>query len=139
MDPITTTNGVLAAGGFAREACTALHGVIRGLKSRDRKARMLEAELGDLIEVLELFLETFASNPSLDFGALKLPLVHCGNACKEYMKVIDRFIRHSHNTSWPSVRDWLTQKYLQGDINDFKTMLAAHKATINIALAYTNL
>ncbi|KAK2000210.1 hypothetical protein LX36DRAFT_709504 [Colletotrichum falcatum] len=37
------------------------------------------------------------------------------------------------------MRDWITQNYLQGDTNDFRSMLAAHKSTINIALANANL
>lgn len=31
------------------------------------------------------------------------------------------------------------QKYLQGDVTDFKDMLAGYKATINIAVANVNI
>ncbi|KAI1842106.1 hypothetical protein JX265_014143, partial [Neoarthrinium moseri] len=37
------------------------------------------------------------------------------------------------------MRDWITQQYLQGDINDFRAMLASYKSTITIALASANL
>jgi hypothetical protein len=83
-------------------------------------------------------LETIASNPTLDFQALKIPFERCGHACEEYAKVIARCTKHSDGPR-PSAGDWITQKYLQGDINDFRTMLAIYKSTINIALANANL
>lgn len=138
-DPLTITTSVLAVGGFAFKASTALHELIRGFQSQNKDARALKAEVGDLTEVLGSLLETIASNPTLDFGTLKLPLQRCGHACEEYGKIIERCTQHSGDKSRPSVRDWVTQKYLQGDINDFKAMLAAHKSTIAIALANANL
>ncbi|OLN97070.1 hypothetical protein CCHL11_02127 [Colletotrichum chlorophyti] len=138
-DPITITTSVLAVGGFALKSSIALRDLIRSLQSQNRDARALKDELNDLTDVLSSLIETIANNPSLDFQSLKRPLQRCGNACEEYGKIIERCTKHSNNTSRSSVRDWLTQKYLQGDINDFKAMLAAHKSTINIALAHANL
>ncbi|KAI5458951.1 hypothetical protein BGZ63DRAFT_360626 [Mariannaea sp. PMI_226] len=139
MDPLSITTGVIGAGTFAFNACTALHSFIRELKSQDKSARALKAELNDLTVVLQLLLETIANHPTLDFQALKLLLLRCGHACEDYGKIIERCTKHSSTTSRPSVRDWVKQKYLQGDINDFKAMLAAYKSTINIALANANL
>ena len=138
-DPLSITASVLAVGGFALKSSTALYTTIRSFQSQNKDARALKAELGDLTEVLGSLLETIASNPTLNFEALKLPLQRCGNACEDYGQIISRCMKHSDKTSRPSVRDWITQKYLQGDINDFKSMLAAYKSTINIALANTNL
>lgn len=139
MDPLSISSGVLAVGGFTLKAIMALHGNIRSMKSQDKDARALKGELSDLTGVLSSLLETIASNPTLDFEALEGPLQRCGNACEEYGKIIARCTKYSSDTSRPSLRDWIQQKYLQGDINDFKAMLAAHKATINIALANANL
>lgn len=134
MDPGT----ILTVAGLALKATTTLHDTIRGYKSQNRDARALKAEVNDLTVVLGFLLETMASNPTLDFKGLELPLERCGTACEEYTKIIKRCTKHSDG-SRPSARDWITQKYLQGDINDFRTMLATYKSTINIALANANL
>ncbi|GJC89249.1 hypothetical protein ColLi_12087 [Colletotrichum liriopes] len=138
-DPLSIATSVLAVGAFALNSSVALHGIIRGLQSQNKDARALKAEVGDLTGVLSSLLETIANNPSLDFKPLERPLQRCGNACEEYSKIIAQCTKHSNDTSRSSVRDWITQKYLQGDINDFRAMLAAHKSTINIALANANL
>lgn len=142
MDPVTITTTVLAVGGFTFKSCERLHGLIRSLQSQNKDARALRGELSDLMTVLGCLLETIASNPTLDFKALELPLQRCGQACEDYRKIVERCTKHSNvssDTARPSKRDWIKQKYLQGDINDFKAMLAAHKSTINIALANANL
>lgn len=134
MDPITIT----AATGSALKACVALHDAIRSYRSQDRAARTLKAEVSDLSVVLGFLLETIASNPTLNFKGLELPLRRCDTACKEYTEIVKRCTKHSEG-SRSSTRDWITQRYLQGDINDFRTMLATYKSTINIALANANL
>lgn len=142
-DPLSITAGVIAVGGFALKASTSLHELIRSFQSQNKDARALKAEVGELSEVLESLLETVAQNPTLNLTALELPLQRCGHACDEYRKIVIKATKHSRlgddGDSRTSVRDWIKQKYLQGDINDFKSMLAAHKATINIALANANL
>ncbi|KAI0012758.1 hypothetical protein F4779DRAFT_643589 [Xylariaceae sp. FL0662B] len=102
-------------------------------------ARALKAEVSHLTGVLSSLLETIADNPGLDFRALERPLQRCGKACEEYSQIISRCTKRSDSISRSSVRDWITQKYLQGDINDFRSMVAAHKSTISIALANANL
>ncbi|KAH7175959.1 hypothetical protein EDB81DRAFT_633294, partial [Dactylonectria macrodidyma] len=136
MDPVSS---VLGVAGFALTAIMTLHRNIRSLQSQNRDARALKDELSDLTGVLSSLLETIASNPTLDFEALRGPLQRCGNACEEYGKIIARCTKNSSDISRPSVLDWIKQKYLQGDINDFRAMLAAHKTTINIALVNANL
>lgn len=138
-DPLSITASVLAVGGATLKSSIVLHGLIRGFHSQNKDARALRAEVSDLTEVLGSLLETIANNPTLDFTALELPLQRCGHACDEYRNIIERCTQHSSEDSRPSVRDWITQKYLQGDINDFRAMIAVHKSTINIALANANL
>lgn len=137
-DPLSIAAGILAVAGFALKSSMALHNTIRGFQSQNKDARALKAEISDLTGVLSSLLETISNNPTLDFQSLKCPLQRCGNACEEYGRIIARCTKHS-DTSRSSMRDWITQKYLQGDINDFRTMLAAYKSTINIALANANL
>ncbi|RBA11871.1 hypothetical protein FPRO05_14150 [Fusarium proliferatum] len=124
--------------GSALKACIALHDAIRSFRSQDRDARALKAEVNDLSVVLGFLLETMANNPTIDFKGLELPLERCGTVCRDYTEIVKRCTKHS-NGSKSSKRDWIAQKYLQGDINDFRIMLATYKSTINIALANANL
>lgn len=137
-DPLSISSGVIALVTFALQSSVALYTTIRSFQSQDKNARALKSELGDLASVLEALLETISNNPNIDFRALKLPILRCGKACEEYGDLIARCTRHS-TESRSSFRDWITQKYLQGDINDFKAMLAGYKSTINIALANANM
>jgi hypothetical protein len=137
-DPLSVSSGVIALVTFAFQSSVALYRTVRNFQSQDKRARALKNELGELSEVLESLLETVNNNPELDFKALQLPLHRCGRACEEYGEIIARCSKHS-TASRPSLRDWLTQKYLQGDITDFQAMLAGYKSTINIALANANM
>ncbi|KAI1839559.1 hypothetical protein JX266_014231 [Neoarthrinium moseri] len=138
-DPFSLPTGLLVIGGVTLKSVMALHGLIRSLGSQNKDARALKAEVSDLSGVLSSLMETVANNPSLNFEALKGPLQRCGKSCEEYSAIIARCTKRSDGTTRLSMRDWITQKYLQGDINDFRTMLSAHKSTIIIALACENL
>ncbi|UKZ74790.1 hypothetical protein TrVFT333_002460 [Trichoderma virens FT-333] len=137
-DPLSIASGIVALVTFALTSSVNLYTTIRNFQSQDKKARALKIELSDITTVLESLLETVNNNPDINFEALKAPLHRCGNACNEYGELICRFTRRS-TASRSSVRDWVTQKYLQGDITDFKDMLAGYKSTINIALANANI
>lgn len=137
-DPVSTASGIIALVTFALKSTVILYDTVRSFQSQEKTARALKNELSDVTGVLESLLETVKNNPDIDFEALKLPLHRCGKSCEEYGKLIVRCTKHS-NGSRPSFRDWVKQKYLQGDINDFKDMLAVYKSTINIALANANM
>ncbi|KAH7124608.1 hypothetical protein EDB81DRAFT_951625 [Dactylonectria macrodidyma] len=109
--------GVLAVGGFALKAIMTLHGNIRSLKSQNKDAPSAQGGTQRPDWGVEF---TSGDNCQQSNSRLRSPQESTSTLC---------------DTSRPSVRDWIQQKYLQGDINDFKAMLAAHKATINIALA----
>ncbi|KAI5460910.1 hypothetical protein BGZ63DRAFT_473199 [Mariannaea sp. PMI_226] len=138
MDPGNNTTRIRTVGSLALKASKAFHATLRSLRSQDQDARALKREVADLNGVLGSLLETIASNPTLDFHALEIPLVHCGHACEEYTKVIAQCLKHSEASRLRAC-DWITQEYLQGDINDFRAMLAIYKSTINITLANANL
>lgn len=137
-DPLSISSGILALASFAFKSSITLYETVRSFQSQDKNARALKSELGELTSVLESLLETVNSNPDLDFKALERPLRRCGKACEEYGELISRCTKHS-TTSRSSFRDWITQRYLQGDITEFKAMLASYKSTINIALASVNM
>lgn len=137
-DPLSTASGVVALVTFALQSSVTLHRTIRSLRSQEKDARALKDELADLTSVLETLLETIEGHPNIDFGSLALPLQRCGKICQEYGELIAKCTRHS-TSSRASLRDWITQRYLQGDINDFRNMLSGYKSTINIALANANM
>jgi len=138
MDPISVSSGVLTLVGFAFKSTVTLYTTVRSFRSQDRDVRALRDELSDLSKVLESLQQTAETYATADLEGLKLPLHRCGKACEEYGKIIERCTKHSDG-SRPSLRDWVAQKYLQGDINQFREMLVAYKSTINVAIAHANL
>lgn len=137
-DPLSITCGVIALVSFALSSSVTLSATIRSFKAHNRHTRALLDELQDLANVLEALLTTMETNPDVDFDALKSPLDRCGVACKEYGELIARCQKHSTETH-ASMRDWIRQKYMQGDVTDFRDMLAGYKSTINIAIANVNM
>lgn len=137
-DPFSIASGVVSLTAITLQSSLALYTAVRKLQTQDKNSRALKAELNDLNQVLETLLETVSSHPEIDFKALELPLQRCSKSCEEYGELIAKCTRHSTG-SRPSLRDWFNQLYLQGDINDFKSMLGAYKSTINIAIANANL
>lgn len=132
------SSSVLALLTFAFKSTVTLYTTVRSFRSQDKDIRALRDELSDLSKVLESLKETASGYATVDLDGLKLPLLRCGKACEEYGEIIARCTKHSDG-SRPSVRDWVTQKYLQGDITQFREMLAGYKATINVAVAHANL
>lgn len=137
-DPLSIACGVASLVSFALTSSLALSTTIRSFKGQNKQTRALLAELGDLVAVLESLADTIGSSPDIDFGALRSPLDRCGKACDDYGRLIARFTKHS-TESHASIRDWVKQKYLQGDVSDFKDMIAAYKGTINIGIANVNM
>lgn len=137
-DGLSVASSVIALVAFAFKSSTVLYTTIRDFQSQDKNARALKTELTDLRGVLESLAETVDNNRDINFDTLKLPLLRCGKTCEEYGDLIARCTKHS-SPSRPSLRDWLSQQYLKGDITDFREMLAGYKSTINIALANANL
>jgi hypothetical protein len=74
----------------------------------------------------------------VDLSALELPLLRCGNACKEFEQEIIKCSSRSGG-SRTSFRDWAKLRYMGDNIDGFRQLLAGYKSTINIALADTNL
>ncbi|PVH71501.1 hypothetical protein DL98DRAFT_553643 [Cadophora sp. DSE1049] len=67
--------------------------------------------------------ETVSAAPDVDLSALDLPLLRCGNACKEFGQEIMS----------------CSSRYMGGNIDGFRQLLAGYKSTIVIALTNANL
>lgn len=136
-DPISTASGLLALAVFAFQSSTQLYQLIESFQNNQRVVRELREELEALNGVL-LSLQKAAANKDADLTTLKLPLLRCGKACKDFEAVIVKCTAHSSG-SRTSFRDWATLKYMRDDIVGFKNMLAGYKSTISIALGDANM
>lgn len=136
-DPISLASGLLTLVTFGIKSSSSLYQTIKDFNSHQRNVRELKEELEALGEVLRS-LNQMAVDPALDFTPLKLPLLRCGNACKDFEAAIVKCAEHS-NGPRTSFRDWARLKYMGDDITGFKNMLAGYKSTVTIALCDANL
>lgn len=138
IDPASITCSVVELVSFALSSTTKLADHVHTFQEHDKRTLALKRELSDLTGVLDSLLEICNVKPDINFDALKSPLDRCGHACKEYGELVARFTKRSNGTA-ASIRSWVTQRYLQGDVTDFKDMLAGYRATINMAVANVNM
>ena len=136
-DPLSTASGVLQLTLFAFKSTTVLSQLVESFRSNQRTVRELKEELKALNDVLQSLQATSVSTDA-DLTALKLPLLRCGKACKDFEAVILGCTTHSSGPR-TSFRDWVKLKYLGDDIAGFKNMLAGYKSTISIALGDANM
>jgi hypothetical protein len=136
-EPIGIASGVLALASFAFQSSVSLYQLIGSFQSTKRSIRELRQELEALDGVLRSLQQAMV-NSIVDVPALKLPLLRCGQACREFETLIVRCTAHSGG-SRTSFRDWAKLTYMGDDIMGFKNMLAGYKATISIALGDANL
>lgn len=136
-EPIGLASGLLRLVVFAFQSGNTLYRVVESFQNNQRTIRDLREELEALNKVLQSLYETTA-NADADLTALKLPLLQCGKACKEFEAVIIKSTAHSGGPR-TSFRDWAKLNYIGDDIVGFKHMLAGYKSTIIIALSDANL
>lgn len=136
-EPISLASGLLALAAFAFQSSKSLYEVVESFHSNQRTIRDLKEELQALDEVLQSLHET-ATTADTDLTALKLPLLRCGKACKEFEVVIVKCTAHSGGPR-TSFRDWAKLIYMGDDIVGFKNMLSGYKSTITIALGDANM
>jgi hypothetical protein len=136
-EPIGIASGILALAIFAFQSSTRLYQLVDSFQSNQRVVRELKEELEGLNGVLRSLQETTTST-NVDLTTLRLPLLRCGKACKDFEAIIAKCAAHSRE-SRTSFRDWLTIQYMGGNISGFKAMLASYKSTISIALGNLNL
>lgn len=136
-DPLSTASALLTLVVFAFQSSTTLYQVVESFQTNKKTIRELKEELEALTEVLKSLQEAVADS-DVDFTALKLPLLRCGKACKDFEAVIIKCTAHSGGAR-TSFRDWAKLQYMGDDIDGFRNMLAGYKSTINIALGDANM
>jgi hypothetical protein len=135
-DPLSIASGLVTLAAFALQSSITLYQVIESFKSSKKTIRELKEELEALHGVLTSLEEIIASNDD-HLSGLKLPLLRCGKACKDFETIIVKCTAHSGGPR-KSFRDWAKLQYMGDDIIGFKNMLAGYKSTISIALGDAN-
>ena len=137
-EPIGIASGLLALSTFAFQSSIKLYNTVKSFQFHPKRVRDLIEELEALTNVLRSLTETVGAITEVDLSALDLPLLRCGNACKEFEQEIMRCSSRSLGAR-TSFRDWAKLKYMGDDIDGFRQMIAGYKSTIIIALADANL
>ena len=137
-EPIGLASGLLALATFAFQSSIALCNTVQSFQSHPKRVRDLIEELEALDGVLGPLTEIVSATTDVDLSALDLPLLRCGNCCKEFEQEIMKCSSRSGG-SWTSFRDWAKLRYMGEDIDGFRRLLAGYKLTINIALTDANL
>jgi hypothetical protein len=136
-DPISIASRLLTLVVFALQSSNLLYQAVESFHNNQRAVRELREELEALDGVLQSLLE-IATNTDAHLTTLKLPLLRCGKACKDFEAVIVKCIAHSGGPR-TSFRDWAKLRYMGDDIVGFKNMLAGYKSIITIALGDANM
>ncbi|KAL8646083.1 MAG: hypothetical protein Q9226_007025 [Calogaya cf. arnoldii] len=136
-DPISLASGLVALTTFALQSSKTLFQAIESFKSNRKAIRDLREELEALNGVLRSLAETATGNET-HLDALKLPLLRCGAACKDFEAVVIKCSAHSDGSK-TSFRDWAKLTYIGEDVTGFRNMLAGYKSTISIALGDANI
>ncbi|THC92025.1 hypothetical protein EYZ11_008524 [Aspergillus tanneri] len=76
--------GALTLATFALQSSITLYDTIKSFHSHLKRVCDLREELEALSEVLGPLTEIMNTDTDSDLAALKLPLLRCGNACKEF-------------------------------------------------------
>ena len=136
-DPVGLASGLVALTTFALQSSKTLYQATESFKSNRKAIRDLREELEALDGVLQSLTETATGNET-HLDTLKLPLLRCGIACKDFEAVIIKCTAHSDGSK-TSFRDWAKLTYMGEDIIGFRNMLAGYKSTIGIALGDANM
>lgn len=137
-EPLALASGILALATFAFQSSVSLHKTVNSFRSHPKRVRDLLSELEALSNVLGSLVDLIESNSTADLSILSLPLLRCGNVCKEFQQELLRYVSQS-NSNRTSFRDWARIMYMGDHIDDFRYLLAGYKATINIALTNATL
>lgn len=136
-DPISLASGVLALTTFSIQSTKALYEVVVSFRNNGRSIRELKEEL-EALEVVLQSLQNIQSDEQIDLSVLKLPLLRCGQACRDFADIIEKCTARS-NKDKASFRDWVALTYRGKDIAGFRAVIGAYKSTIVIALADMNM
>lgn len=136
-DPISLASGILALTTFTMQSTKILYEVIESYRNNSRTVRELKEELEALEAVLGSLM-TLPNDEQIGLSVLKLPLLRCGEACRDLADTIEKCTTRSGGDR-ASFRDWFKLTYRGRDIASFRNVIAAYKSTIAIALADANM
>jgi hypothetical protein len=137
-EAIGLASGLLALATFAFQSSITLYDTVKSFRTHPTRVKELLDELQALSGVLTSLTETINATTDVDLSALDLPLLRCGNACKEFeQELLKCMSRSSDNRT--SFRDWAKLRYMGDDIDGFRRVLSGYKLTINIALTDASL
>ena len=136
-DPVSVAAGIVGLTAFAIQSSKVLYDTIESVKNNSRSVRELKEELSSLSGVLQSLQETLAI-AEIDFSALQTPLLRCGRLCEEFSILINKCSQHADSGRF-SIRDFIATTYKGKDINELRSLIAAYKSTIAIALADANM
>jgi Fungal N-terminal domain of STAND proteins len=136
-EAIGLASGLLTLATFAFQSSITLYNTIHSFQSHPKCVRDLIEELEALSGVLSSLSETVSATTDVDLSTLDLPLLRCGNACKEFEQELLKCSSRSGGSR--SFRDWAKLRYMGDDIDGFRRLLAGYKLTICIALTDANL
>jgi hypothetical protein len=134
---IGITSGVLALAGFGVQSGQALIQTLQSFRSSKKNVRELKTELESLVNVLQS-VQKACGETDAGYPALKLPVLECDKACKEFNAYITKIAPRSDRDR-RSFRDWASITLRGDSIDAFKYKLAANRSTMTIALADANL
>lgn len=137
-DPVSLASGLLTLATFAFQSSITLYRTIESFQSHSKRVRDLIKELEALSGVLSPLTETASAATGEELSALDLPLLRCGNSCKEFEQELIKCSSRSGG-SRTSFRDWAKLRYMGEDIDGFRRLLGGYKLTIIIALTDANL
>lgn len=132
-EPVGLASGLIGLATFAFQCSVSLYETVNSFRSHPKRVRDLLCELEALSAVLAPLVDLVKSTSDVDLSVLDLPLLRCGNACKEFQQEVLRCASRSNNNK-TSFRDWARLTYMGDNIDDFRNLLSGYKATINIAL-----
>ena len=136
-EAVGLASGILTLTTFALQSSKTLYESFASFKNQPRSVRELKEELDALTDILNS-LNITLNDPDIDLAILKSPLLRCGQACKEFAGIVARCAKSSEKDS-PSFRGWVMLTYREKDIGGFRSLIAAYKSTIAIALADANM
>lgn len=122
-EPISLASGLLTLATFALQSSVTLYDTIKCFQSHLKRVCDLQEELEALSEVLGPLTDTVNADTDSDLGALKLPLLRCGNACKEFERELLKCSSRSSDRR-TSFRDWAWLRYIGDDIDGFRRLVA---------------
>lgn len=84
VEPIGLASGLLTLATFAYDCSISLYKTVKSFGSHQQRVHDLAEELSALGGVLNSLRETMNAISDANLSALNLPLLRCGNTCKDF-------------------------------------------------------